>query len=148
MPAGLCITFQHSFTHIMEATFRTCSHWDIPERDELRTCWFLRLLPQDPGSDRAHRTSPEAAALPPSPAGEGLDSQAELQPLCPPLFVLSSFLLCLFFLSHIQATAVRSDYWSLGCWCLPLFDILSVGTRLYPALLCPKTRRRSLLQAA
>lgn len=60
------------------------------ERRAEDTLIFFRLLPQDLGSDRAQRTSPEAAALPPSPAEEGLDSQADLQSLCPPLFVLSA----------------------------------------------------------
>lgn len=86
MPARLlCITFPHSFIRVTEAAFSTWSHQDFPERDMLWTRWFFRLLPQDLGSDRAQRTSPEAAALPPSLAGDGQDSQADLQSLCPPL---------------------------------------------------------------
>lgn len=58
---------------------------------------------------------------------------------CVLLFVLSSFLLCLSFLSHIQATAVLSDQRSVGRWCLPLCDILSATEGVRPALLCPNT---------
>lgn len=85
MPVRLCIKFQHSFLRVTEATFSTWWYWHIPVRDVLWTHWFIRLLPQDPGPDRAQRTSPEAAALSLSPAGDGLDSQADLQSLCPPL---------------------------------------------------------------
>lgn len=59
---------------------------DIPERDLWRTRWFIRVLPQDPGSGRRRRTSPGTAAQLPSPAeAAGMDLKADPQPYSPPL---------------------------------------------------------------
>lgn len=127
MPARLlCITFPHSFIRVTEAAFSTCSHQDFPERDMLWTRWFFRLLPQDLGSDRAQRTSPEAAALPPSLAGDGQNSQADLQSLCPPLrpLVLPALpLLSLPYTGHssperltVTGMLMCSSLWHSVCW--------------------------------